>query len=91
MNAQGRYMRRELEKLATPRSRLRDWLRLRPPIMPFAVFLYCLFGKGLILDGRAGLFYALQRMVAEAALSLMVLEDRLRAKAQSQRASDGDD
>jgi len=91
MNAQGRYMRRELEKLAARRSRLRDWLRLRPPIMPFAVFLYCLFAKGLILDGRAGLFYALQRMVAEAALSLMVLEDRLRAKAQSQRASDGDD
>lgn len=91
MTAQGRYMRRELEKLATRRSRLRDWLRFRPPLMPFAVFLYCLFGKGLILNGRAGLFYALQRMIAEAALSLMVLEARLRAKGESARVRDGDD
>jgi glycosyltransferase involved in cell wall biosynthesis len=54
------------------------WLRVRPPLMPIAVFLYCLFGKGLILNGRAGIFYALQRMVAEAVLSLMVLEEKLR-------------
>ena len=46
--------------------------------MPIAIFLFCLFGKGLILNGRAGIFYALQRMVAEAVLSLMVLEERLR-------------
>jgi glycosyltransferase involved in cell wall biosynthesis len=91
MNAQGRYMRRELEKLASRRSRLRDWLRLTPPLMPFAVFLYCLFGKGLILNGRAGLFYALQRMVAEAALSLMVLEARLRASIESAHVKDIDD
>jgi len=45
--------------------------------------LYCLFGKGLILNGRAGLFYALQRMVAEAVLSLMVLEEELRDNAAS--------
>jgi glycosyltransferase involved in cell wall biosynthesis len=90
MNAQGRYMKREFQKLMRRGPRLRDRLRLRPPIMPFAVFLYCLFGKGLIFNGRAGLFYALQRMVAEAALSLMVLEASLRAKAESGRASNGD-
>jgi hypothetical protein len=45
--------------------------------MPLGVFLYCLFVKGLILNGRAGIFYALQRLIAEATLSLMVLEDRL--------------
>lgn len=55
-----------------------NWLRVRPPLMPIGVFLYCLFGKGLILNGRAGIFYALQRMVAEAVLSLMVLEEKLR-------------
>jgi hypothetical protein len=82
-------MRRELEKISGRRSGLRDWLRLRPPLMPFAVFFYCLFRKGLVLDGRAGLFYALQRMVAEAALSLMVLEARLRAKAKPGRVDDG--
>jgi hypothetical protein len=46
--------------------------------MPIAVFLYCLFGKGLILNGKAGIYYALQRLVAEATLSLMVLEESLR-------------
>lgn len=60
------------------------WLRVRPPLMPIAVFLYCLFGR-VILNGRAGLFYALQRMVAEAMLSLMVLEERLRDDAQASR------
>jgi hypothetical protein len=42
---------------------------------------YCLFGKELIFNGRAGIFYALQRMVAEATVSLMVLEAKLRDRA----------
>jgi glycosyltransferase involved in cell wall biosynthesis len=75
---QARYMQRELDFLSTDKTGLARWLRLRPPLMPIAVFLYCLFGKGLLFNGRAGMFYALQRMVAEATLSLMVLEERLR-------------
>ena len=51
--------------------------------MPIAVFFYCLFIKGLIFNGRAGIFYALQRMVAEALLSLILLEDHLRQSASS--------
>ena len=80
MTSQSRYMRRELGKIDVRRSGFKDWLRLRPPLAPLLVFFHCLFGKGLILNGRAGLFYALQRMVAEAALSLMVLESKLREK-----------
>jgi Glycosyl transferase family 2 len=76
---QARYMRLELESLRMYKAGLVRWLRLRPPLMPIVVFLYCLFGKGLILNGRAGVFYALQRMVAEAVLSLMMLEEKLRA------------
>jgi hypothetical protein len=34
-----------------------------------------------LLSGRAGLFYALRRMVAEAVLCLMVLEKKLRDRA----------
>jgi glycosyltransferase involved in cell wall biosynthesis len=76
---QTRYMQRELERLRVKDGAgLVHWLRLRPPLMPIIAFLYCLFGKGLIVSGRAGIFYALQRMVAEAVLSLMVLETRLR-------------
>jgi len=79
--SQARYMQRELDYLHMGKSGLVRWLRLRPPLMPIAVFLYCLFGKGLLFNGRAGIFYALQRMVAEAALSLIVLEEKLRNQA----------
>jgi glycosyltransferase involved in cell wall biosynthesis len=78
--SQSRYMRRELAYLRAEGSGFRTWLRLRPPLMPLLMFLHCLFVKGVILSGRAGLYYALQRLNAEAALSLMVLEDRLRVK-----------
>jgi glycosyltransferase involved in cell wall biosynthesis len=78
INDQSRNMSRELNPLRKKRAGLRAWLRLRPPLMPIAVFLYCLFGKGLILNGKAGVFYSLQRLVAEATLSLMVLEENLR-------------
>src|SRR5262249_47797316 len=78
---QARYMQRELDYLHMNEGGFVRWLRLRPPLMPIAVLSYCLFGKGLLFNGRAGIFYALQRMVAEAALSLMVLEEKLRNQA----------
>jgi Glycosyl transferase family 2 len=78
---QVRYVERELEWLRERKTGWTRWLRLTPPIMPIAAFLYCLFGKGLLFNGRAGMFYALQRMVTEAVLSLMVLEQRLREDA----------
>jgi glycosyltransferase involved in cell wall biosynthesis len=75
---QSRYMELEFDWLRMGRGGLVRWLRLRPPLMPIVAFIYCLFAKGLIVSGRAGIFYALQRMVAEAILSLMVLEAKLR-------------
>jgi hypothetical protein len=83
LTGQMRYMQREFHALHVHRGGLARWLRLRPPLMPIAVFIYCLFGKGLIANGRAGMFYALQRMVAEAVLSLLVLEESLRSRAAS--------
>jgi glycosyltransferase involved in cell wall biosynthesis len=80
LTGQVRYMQRELDWMWTHDGGLPRWLRMRPPLMPIAILLYCLFGKGLILNGRAGIFYALQRMVAEAILSLMVLEQSLSKK-----------
>lgn len=77
--SQARYLRRERDKLlATPRAGLerRDRLRLRHWIAPWAVFLWCLFGKGLLLQGRAGLAYAYQRALAEMLLALYLLEAR---------------
>jgi hypothetical protein len=48
--------------------------------MPLISFLYCLFVKGLILDGRAGLFYSLQRLLVETAIALTALEHDLKPK-----------
>jgi hypothetical protein len=43
---------------------------------PPTVTLYCLFGRGLVLDGRAGLYYTAQRALAEGILSLKLMEAR---------------
>ena len=42
-----------------------------------AIIAYCLVVKGGFLDGRAGWHYAFQRLIAEAILSLRLLEHRL--------------
>ena len=77
VGSQARYMAQELPHVHANPDSLKNRLRRIPPLMPIAAFLYCLFGRGLILDGRAGLFYALQRLLAETTLALMVLEERL--------------
>jgi glycosyltransferase involved in cell wall biosynthesis len=78
--AQSRYQKRQLDWLRSGEKSVVRWLRERPPLMPIGIFLYCLFCKGLILSGRAGIFYALQRLVAEGILALLVLEDKLRQR-----------
>jgi glycosyltransferase involved in cell wall biosynthesis len=78
--SQGRYMRLEARKLAAaPSASLNFADRLRKAIVvaPGAVLVYLLFVKGLVLDGRAGLYYALQRATAELLLSLHLLQERL--------------
>ena len=47
---------------------------------PILVFLYVLFGKGCILDGWAGWYYALQRLLAETMIALELFDRRLRAR-----------
>jgi hypothetical protein len=43
---------------------------LGPPV----VLLYCLIGRGLILDGWPGWYYAMQRMTADLILSLLLIQ-----------------
>jgi glycosyltransferase involved in cell wall biosynthesis len=83
VTAQARYVTREFPYLTTNSSGLVSRIRLRPPFMPLLSFLYCLFFKGLIWDGRAGLFYSLQRLFVETALALTVLEDQLQSQTES--------
>ncbi|HWI77850.1 MAG TPA: glycosyltransferase family 2 protein [Ramlibacter sp.] len=78
--AQDRYARLECESLrSTPWPALgwRDRLRRMMLVTPWLVPLYCLtIGRGL-LDGRRGLFYAMQRGIAEAILSARLLQSGL--------------
>lgn len=76
LRSQDRYMRLEAAKLAgMPYStlRLQDKVRRLVLIAPMAMLFYCLFAKGNILDGRAGMAYALQRAIAEGILSFHLL------------------
>jgi glycosyltransferase involved in cell wall biosynthesis len=82
LSAQARYMSLEADKLtsATPGTlgavdQLRRWIVVAPP----AMFLYCYLLRGGILDGRAGLFYALQRAASELILSLFLVRRMLGA------------
>lgn len=54
---------------------LADRLRRTRILGPPAVFVYCLLGKGLLLEGRPGWYYTLERTVAEAVLVLALLRD----------------
>lgn len=80
--AQARYARLEADKLsAAPFAALGAADKLRRLLVPAApaMLLYCLFVKGNILDGRAGLYYAGQRTLVELMLALFLLERRLAA------------
>lgn len=76
---QSMYAGQEAAKLAASPLRDLGWpdrLRATMVLAPPAVALYCLFGRGLVLDGRAGLYYTAQRAVAEGILSLKLMEAR---------------
>ena len=51
---------------------MRRWPLVVPPLALF----YCLVVRAGILDGRAGLYYAFQRTIAELMLSLYLIESR---------------
>jgi glycosyltransferase involved in cell wall biosynthesis len=77
--AQQRYAEAEARKLASA-----SWRELRWPDrvrkVPFAsgplVFAHCMLGKRCLLDGRAGLVYASQRLIAESLISARLISRR---------------
>lgn len=80
LQSQSRYMAKEADKLlATDRATLAlpDRLRLMLVIAPLAACVYTLLVRGCILDGWPGIYYATERTVAEAILSLELMKRRL--------------
>ncbi|HZL59309.1 MAG TPA: glycosyltransferase family 2 protein [Stellaceae bacterium] len=78
--SQDRYQAAEARKLLARRVAeldVSDRIRRQAVFGPFLVFLHILFVKGLIWDGRAGLYYAFQRMAAEIILALNLLDEEL--------------
>ncbi|HWS72297.1 MAG TPA: glycosyltransferase family 2 protein [Thermoanaerobaculia bacterium] len=75
-----RYMKDEAEKLrAMPgRGSMRDRIRRMRIVAPPLVLLHTLFVKGVIRDGWPGIFYALERTVAELILSMVLIERDLK-------------
>lgn len=78
--SQAKYAEQESELLLskpTSELRIQDRLRCMMVITPWLVPLYCLtVGRGA-LDGWAGIYYALQRGIAEMLLALKLIDRRL--------------
>jgi hypothetical protein len=82
--SQQRYLTIEAANLLdTPPTKLSpvDRLRRHTPLAPLAALLVCLLGRGGLLDGAAGLTYALQRTYAELLLLLLLREEKGRRRA----------
>lgn len=82
-SSQSGYARLEAEKLrlVDPHGLSRqDHLRLKVWIAPWLVVFWCLVIRRCALDGRAGLYYTFQRMIAEAMLSVCLLDAKLRGE-----------
>jgi glycosyltransferase involved in cell wall biosynthesis len=77
LRAQDGYMKLEAKKLSETAWKDLGWadrIRTLRVVAPVAILFYCLFVKGAILDGRAGLYYTFQRSLAELILSLYLIE-----------------
>ncbi len=82
MSSQTRYAQREADHLlAAPAAELGliDRMRRLAWPAPLLALPYTLFVKRCILDGTAGWYYALQRLLAEIAIALSIIDRRLEA------------
>jgi len=78
LSSQDRYTLQEVKKLReTPRERLSlaDLIRQSKILAPVMPLFYCLIIQRGMLDGWAGWYYALQRMLAETLLAISLIED----------------
>jgi len=78
LGSQQRYTVLEVAKLTGKGPfRFSDKIRRAKVLAPLLAPIYCLLGKGLILEGWRGWYYALQRAYAELLLSVALLDHEL--------------
>ena len=80
IRSQDSYMQIEKDIIRNTAWRSLSWpdrVRKLRLVSPFLIFFYVLFVKGIILDGRAGIFYAMQRLLAETLLMIYIIQDDL--------------
>jgi len=90
LDAQREYTQDEIEKYQSASTSELSWpdrVRRRT-LSPVLIFFYCLFVRGLILDGKPGWYYTLRRTYAELLLALSLMDDDLRADADKSPAHD---
>src|SRR5262245_10505893 len=78
LSSQDRYSLQEMKKLRqTPRERLdlADLIRRSKVLAPIVSLFYCLIIQRGVLDGWAGWYYAMQRVLAETLLAIRLVED----------------
>ena len=78
--SQSYYMKLESKLITGKPWRDLGWnnrLRRSFVLSPFLVFMYSMFLKRGIMDGRAGFFYAMQRSTAEMILSVYLIKEKL--------------
>lgn len=81
LNSQITYAQAEAEKInQADHLGWKDWIRSKVLFAPALTFFYCLFVRGLLLDGMAGIYYSLQRTFAELLLSIVLLDRKLLAR-----------
>ena len=83
LQSQIKYQKEEARKLVSRPWRELEWgdrIRRTRLLGPFAVAVHCLFVKGLLLDGMAGLQYTAQRVLADSILSFELLRRDLGGK-----------
>lgn len=73
LDNQKKYQKIEASMLMRANSMklpIQDKIRKHTFLAPFIAFFYCIFFRGGLLDGKEGIIYALQRVVAESLLFL---------------------
>ena len=79
LESQARYADAFVNRSQGGQLNWRDWLRARTPVMVVITPLFSYFAKGGILAGKIGLIYALDRVIAEAAMARQALAAKLRS------------